>query len=730
MSIPTRPLKATETKDEPSPVLAPEQAAVRHPHPSTWTSRSGREWRVALAAEVEAGLRGLWSSATTAMGLQDDPDAGPQGPGRRTPSPDGGRAGSPGADVPTPGLALACVGSLARREAGPASDLDLVLLTDGHADSTLLAGLAERLWYPVWDSGVQLDHSVRTVAECRTVASHDLAAALGLLDLRHVAGDAFLTEQAASALLTDWRSATRKRLPELAEEARDRAEAFGELAGLLEPDLKEARGGLRDAVLVRALAASSLADRPHGEFDRAVDDLLNVRDALALATGRSTNRLVQAVQDDVADVLGLDDPEEPGARDAAAGPGDAGGLRSAEGAARAADEGSAPLVVVAPEHASGLTDAEDLPCPGPEGDTQHLDARDRMLTGAYSASREIAAALDTTMRSALRAARPARRPLTLVRFGRRSAPVLERLDEDVVAHGGEVALADRAVPDADPALPLRVALASVRSGQPIATVTRASLRRCPSPRGTWSDEPAVREDRERTGAGTAPAGGSSSMLGRLVDLLGSGDELVRVWEDLDRASLPVRWFPGWSAVLNRPQHNPLHLYTVDRHMVRTAAVAGRLLGDDGGARVLDHLGLPGLDAGAGSRDRKALLVTALLHDLGKVPGVVGEAHAAAGAQRVPAVLDVLGIAGADAEEIVLLVREHLLLGLAATKAPGDSAVVDAANEALGDGTRARRRLSLLRLLTEADSRAAGPRAWTSVRAGVVDQATAALAAEL
>lgn len=726
MSIPTRPLKATETKDGPGPLLSPAQAAARHPRPSTWTPRSGQEWRAALAAEAEAGLRELWSSATTATGLQDDPDAGPQGPGRRPPSPDGGRAGSPGADVPTPGLALACVGSLARREAGPASDLDLVLLTDGHADSTLLAGLAERLWYPIWDAGVQLDHSVRTVAECRTVASHDLAAALGLLDLRHVAGDAFLTEQAASALLTDWRSATRKRLPELAEEARDRAEAFGELAGLLEPDLKEARGGLRDAVLVRALAASSLADRPHGEFDRAVDDLLNVRDALALATGRSTNRLVQAVQDDVADVLGLDDAGEPTpvtGDDAASAAG------SAELAARAADEGDAPVLVVAARE-PGPSGGEDLPCPGPEGGTQHLDARDRMLTGAYSASREIAAALDTTMRSALRAARPARRPLTLVRFGRRSAPVLERLDEDVVAHGGEVALADRAVPDADPALPLRVALASVRSGQPIATVTRASLRRCPSPRGTWLDEPAIRDDRERTGAGTAPAGGSSSMLGRLVELLGSGDELVRVWEDLDRASLPVRWFPGWSAVLNRPQHNPLHLYTVDRHMVRTAAVAGRLLGDDGGARVLDHLGLPGLDAGAGSRDRTALLVTALLHDLGKVPGVVGEAHAAAGAERVPAVLDVLGIAGADAEEIVLLVREHLLLGLAATKAPGDSAVVDAANEALGDGTRARRRLSLLRLLTEADSRAAGPRAWTSVRAGVVDQATAALAAEL
>lgn len=722
MSIPTRPLKATETKDEPGPLLSPAQAAARHPHPSTWTPRSGREWRAALAAEVETGLQSLWSSATTAMGLQDDPDAGPRGP-----RPDGAGGSRAGADVPTPGLALACVGSLARREAGPASDLDLVLLTDGRADSTLLAGLAERIWYPVWDSGVQLDHSVRTVAECRTVASHDLAAALGLLDLRHVAGDASLTEQAASALLTDWRSATRKRLAELAEDARERAEAFGELAGLLEPDLKEARGGLRDAVLVRGLAASSLADRPHGEFDRAVDALLNVRDALALATGRSTNRLVQPVQDDVADVLGLDDAGE-----AATGTGDDGAnaASAAESAARAADEGGAPVLVVAPGEPTPPTDGGDLPCPGPEGGTEHLDARDRMLTGAYAASREIAAALDTTMRSALRAARPARRPLTLVRFGRRSAPVLERLDEDVVAHGGEVALADRAVPDADPALPLRVALASVRSGQPIATVTRASLRRCPSPRGTWLDEPAVREDRERTGGGAARATGSSTMLGRLVELLGSGDDLVRVWEDLDRAGLPTRWFPGWCAVLNRPQHNPLHLYTVDRHMVRTAAVAGRLLGDDGGARVLDPLGLPGLDAAAGSRDRMTLLVTALLHDLGKVPGVVGEAHAAAGAERVPAVLDVLGIVGADAAEIVLLVREHLLLGLAATKAPGDTGVVEAAREALGEGSRARRRLAVLRLLTEADSRAAGPRAWTSVRAGVVDQATAALAAEL
>ena len=91
---------------------------------------------------------------------------------------------------PGPGVALVAVGGLGRREVAPGSDLDLVLVHDGRAD---VAAVADALWYPVWDTGVGLDHSVRTVAEAVAVAADDLKAALGLLDARHVAGDPALS---------------------------------------------------------------------------------------------------------------------------------------------------------------------------------------------------------------------------------------------------------------------------------------------------------------------------------------------------------------------------------------------------------------------------------------------------------------------------------------------------------------------------------------------------------
>ena len=87
------------------------------------------------------------------------------------------------ADGPSGGAALAAVGSLARRELGPRSDIDLVLLHNGRNRPQINA-LAEKLWYPLWDARVRLDHSVRTPAECADVAGRELSAGVGLLDLR------------------------------------------------------------------------------------------------------------------------------------------------------------------------------------------------------------------------------------------------------------------------------------------------------------------------------------------------------------------------------------------------------------------------------------------------------------------------------------------------------------------------------------------------------------------
>ncbi|MEU6912688.1 [protein-PII] uridylyltransferase [Streptomyces olindensis] len=206
------------------------------------------------------------------------------------------------------GASLVAVGGYGRGELSPRSDLDLLLLHDG-SDTKAVAALADRLWYPVWDLGLDLDHSVRTPAEARRTAGEDLKVQLGLLDARHIAGDLGLTAGLRTAVLADWRNQAPKRLPELQELCAERAERQGELQYLLEPDLKEARGGLRDATALRAVAASWLADAPREGLADARRRLLDVRDALHLATGRATDRLALQEQDQVAAELGLLDAD-------------------------------------------------------------------------------------------------------------------------------------------------------------------------------------------------------------------------------------------------------------------------------------------------------------------------------------------------------------------------------------------------------------------------------------
>ncbi len=208
------------------------------------------------------------------------------------------------------GVALAAVGSLGRRDSGPLSDLDLVLVHDGRSFSDKqIAALADEIWYPLWDSGLKLDHSVRSAGECRKVASGDLAAAVGLLDLRLVAGDAELVTGVRSTVAHDWRAGARARLPQLVEAMESRHMRHGDLSQSLEPDLKEARGGLRDMTLLSALTEAWLTDRQRGRVDEAYRELLDVRDALHVVSGRGRDRLVRDEHDAVAALLGHPDAD-------------------------------------------------------------------------------------------------------------------------------------------------------------------------------------------------------------------------------------------------------------------------------------------------------------------------------------------------------------------------------------------------------------------------------------
>lgn len=489
------------------------------------------------------------------------------------------------------GVALVAVGGYGRRDLGSGSDLDVVMLHDGRPD---IVAVADKVWYPIWDSGTKLDHSVRTVKEAVAVAAADMKAALGMLYARHVAGDPDLTARLREHCLKDWRSRATKRLPELHEMVLDRAERVGDVAFLLEPDLKEARGGLRDVHALEAIAAAWVAAGPGAVTRAAHRSLLDVRDVLQDVTDKATTRLVAQEQTAVAEALELPDADE-------------------------------------------------------------------LLRIVSQAGRTIAYASDLTWRSVEGALR------------RRPKAARKPLAEGIVEHDGEAVLARGVDPSSDAMLPLRAAAAAAQAGLPLAPPTVELLA---------SKSPALREP--------WPVGARDS----LVALLGAGEPAVVVFEALDQSGLLAKLIPEWESVRYRRQRNPLHRYTVDRHLIQTAVEASALTRD---------VARPDL-----------LLLAALFHDIGK--GGHGD-HSKVGSDLMPRIAARIGLRQRDADVLATLVRHHLLLPQTATRRDLDDPATIAM---VADTVGTPEVLELLRALSEADGRATGPGMWDDWKASLVN----------
>ena len=526
-------------------------------------------------------------------------------------------------------MALVAVGGYGRRELLPGSDLDVLLLHAGRPD---ISALADRIWYPIWDSGTSLDHAVRTPREGREVARGDLRAALGLLHARHVAGDPELTAELRLGVLADWRAAAGTRLADLQAMHTERAERSGELAFLLEPDLKEARGGLRDATAIHAIAAAWVAPGPGPRVRAAQDFILDARHALHEVTGRGSDRLVLQEQDEVARVLELLDADAL--------------LRTLAGAGRTVAYALDQSFRQAQRSRGGREGRESQGSSTGQGSSPGRPGRPGTVR----------ARLGLPGRGLARVS-PQRRPLA----------------ESLVEQDGEVVLARSADPAGDPVLPLRAAAAAAQAGLPLAPRTLARLAGCPPLPVPW---PAEARD-------------------ALAALLGAGHTAIGVWEALDQEELITRLLPDWERVRNRPQRNPLHTFTVDRHLVETAANA---------AALTRTVARPDL-----------LLITALLHDIGKGwPGdhrLTGEVVARDTASR-------LGLAAGDADLVAGGVRHHLLLPQTATRRDLDDPVTVAQVAQVVGG---RPLLDLLHALAIADAKATGPAAWNDWKAGLVSE---------
>ena len=216
------------------------------------------------------------------------------------------------------GLSLVATGGYGRQELAPGSDLDVWLLHGGRTD---VAEVAERLWYPVWDAGLKLGHAVRTSKQALAMAADDLDTATAALSARLIAGDPGPAAGLIDSVLERWGKRGVRWMDTLHRRVRERHAASGEVAFLLEPDLKEGRGGLRDIHALRWAEAARPVMLPGDDatLTEAEDILLDVRVALHRATGRATDDLLLERQDEVAALLGDGDADELMARVSAAG---------------------------------------------------------------------------------------------------------------------------------------------------------------------------------------------------------------------------------------------------------------------------------------------------------------------------------------------------------------------------------------------------------------------------
>ena len=200
-------------------------------------------------------------------------------------------------------VAIAAVGGFGRGELSPGSDLDIVILHSGSLPEKELSDLVNKILYPLWDKNIKIDHSVRTRSEVREAAETDLKVVLGLLDIRLVCGNPDLVAAVQVDAIDEWRKNSKRRLAELEQSLTERHQRVGELAYLLEPDLKEARGGLRDITAIRAISKSASISIPIEKVSFAESILANVREALHIVSGRDKDKLLFQEQDKVAEYL-------------------------------------------------------------------------------------------------------------------------------------------------------------------------------------------------------------------------------------------------------------------------------------------------------------------------------------------------------------------------------------------------------------------------------------------
>ena len=214
-------------------------------------------------------------------------------------------------------LAVVAVGGYGRRELCPKSDVDLLFLHPYKVDRYVEA-MTEWMLYPLWDLGLEVGHSVRNAKETVRLAGADESIRTSLMDYRFVSGDETLFREAEAEIVKFLFYANADRFIESKiREMRNRHAKHGSTVYLLEPNVKEGKGGLRD--LHTAVWAARIKYKSRNLHDlrnkgvlgyqtiRAIRHilsyLLRVRNELHFLTGKKTDVLTFEVQEQMAELF-------------------------------------------------------------------------------------------------------------------------------------------------------------------------------------------------------------------------------------------------------------------------------------------------------------------------------------------------------------------------------------------------------------------------------------------
>ncbi|MFC6636499.1 [protein-PII] uridylyltransferase [Sulfitobacter sp. JBTF-M27] len=223
---------------------------------------------------------------------------------------------------PTEGekLCVIGVGGYGRGEMAPFSDVDLLFLIPYKA-TAWSESVIESMLYMLWDLKLKVGHSTRTIKDCVRLGGEDFTIQTALLEHRYICGDAGLEAKLRKALAKELFSGNGREFIEAKLEERDRRHEKQGERYVVEPNVKEAKGGLRDLhslfwiakFIYKVDAISELVEkgifRPeeYETFRAAEDFLWAVRGHLHLLTNRATEQLTFDMQVQVADAMGYAD---------------------------------------------------------------------------------------------------------------------------------------------------------------------------------------------------------------------------------------------------------------------------------------------------------------------------------------------------------------------------------------------------------------------------------------